>query len=163
MVRTGSAAVWADQIFSWNDTLPTFLSHRAGPSPEKSPHFQDPILRTRGRSSTANRTIFRPDPLHAHTLGRIQAALRAEKAVGVFIAHEAPPGGGGASSDFYPGKVGSIHKFPTVLVAAPALWRLKFHPFLTSHSYLLQSSTLSSHAQRHLLCPSTRSGCSAKV
>ena len=67
MVRTGSAAVWADQIFSWNDALPTFLSHRAGPSPEKSLHFQDPILRTGGRLSTANLTIFRPDPLHAHT------------------------------------------------------------------------------------------------
>ena len=74
MVRTGSAAVWADQIFSWNDALPTFLSHRAGPSPEKSILLVEPILRTRGRPSTANRTIFRLDPLHAHTLGRIQAA-----------------------------------------------------------------------------------------
>ena len=77
MVRTGSAAVWADQIFSWNDALPTFLSHRAGPSPEKSLHFQDPILRTGGRPIIANLTIFRPDPLHAHTLGRIQAARAA--------------------------------------------------------------------------------------
>ena len=46
MMRTGSAAVWADHIFSWNDALPTFLSHRSGPSPEKSVHFQEPILRT---------------------------------------------------------------------------------------------------------------------
>ena len=82
MVRTGSAAVWADQIFSWNDALPTFLSHRAGPSPEKSVHFQDPILRTDGRPIIANLTIFRPDPLHAHTLGRIQAAPNTESASG---------------------------------------------------------------------------------
>ena len=68
MVRTGSAAVWADQIFSWNDALPTFLSHRAEPFPELSAILVEPILRTRGRPSTANRTIFRPDPLYGiHT------------------------------------------------------------------------------------------------
>ena len=77
MVRTGSATVWATQIFSWNAALPTFLSHLAGPSPELSIILVEPILRTRGRPSTANRTIFRLDPVHAHTLGRIQAARAA--------------------------------------------------------------------------------------
>ena len=66
--------------------MPTFLSHRAGPFPELSIILVEPILRTRGRPTIANRTIFRPDPLytkngqpmllylHARTLGRIQAA-----------------------------------------------------------------------------------------